>query len=265
MPIDNGLWNQCMARDTQNGYNQNLRLLACLSGQEHGSGELLTYTQQVAFFLQGKLEWQVSERNSLAEVINCVPQRHDLLLLNEPKWHALTRPFPQTAASPSRIKPSVLIVRESRWPLRRLLLIMRGEATDEATIKWGLILSKHSNCTVTLLVVRPPTLAPKDQFGLLKANTISGRHLRAALRRLAARQINGVLKVSHGLPEEIVRQEVAGAAYDLIVLGSEPECRLFYWRLDSLLNPLLQWTKQSILIAKPVISETVQKNHLVNL
>lgn len=255
-----------MARDTQNGHKQNLRLFACLSEQENGSGALHTYTQQVAGYLQGKLEWQTDELNSLAEIIECVPQRYDLLLLNEASWHALTRPFLQTAVSPAHIKPSILLIRESYWPPRRLLLILRGEATDKATIDWGLKLTKHNNCTITLLVVRPPTVAQKDQFGLLKANTISGRHLRAALHQLTTRQINGVLKVSHGSPEQIVRQEVASAAYDLIVLGSEPECRLFFWRLDSLLNPLLQWTQQSILIAKPVSSETIQqKNHLVNL
>ncbi len=255
-----------MSIDKDNGYKQGLQLLACLSEQANGSGEHFAYVQQVAHFLQGKLAWQTGELNSLAELTESVSSHYDLLLFNETGWHSLTRPFLQTAGSLSRVKSSILLIREPCWPLRRLLLILRGEATDKATIEWGLKLTKHNNCQVTLLVVRPPSEAQKDQFGLLKANTVSGRHIRAALHQLATRQINGVLKVSHCSPEYIVQQEVAGNAYDLIVLGSEPECRLFYWRLDSLLDPLLQWTRQSILIAKPHFSETIQqKKHLANL
>lgn len=255
-----------MARDKNNGHKQELQLLACLPEHENGSEALFAYAQQVALFLRGKLEWQTEKLNSLAEIIECAPHRYDLLLFNETSWHMLTRPFGETAVSPAHVKPSILLVREPRWPLRRLLLIMRGEATDKATIEWSLKLTRLNNCTVTLLVVRPPTAPQKEQFGLLKANTISGRHLRAALHQLALRQINGVLKVSHCSPEQIVRQEVVNTVYDLIILGSEPDSRLFCWRLDSLLDSLLQWTQQSILIAKPIPSETIQqKKHLLNL
>ncbi|MBK8902470.1 MAG: universal stress protein [Anaerolineaceae bacterium] len=255
-----------MSLDKDKDHKQGLQLLACLSQQANSSGELFAYVQQVAHFLQAKLAWQTGELNSLAEIAESSSPRYDLLLFNETGWHSLTRPYFQTAVSLPRVKPSILLIREPRWPLQRLLLILRGEATDKATIDWGLKLTKHNNCMVTLLVVRPPSEAQKDQFGLLKANTIAGRHLRTALHQFVTHQINGVLKVSHGSPEYIIQQEVAGTAYDLIVLGSEPECRLFYWRLDSLLEPLLQWTKQSILIAKPIYPETIQqKNHLVNL
>lgn len=254
-----------MGRDDHKGDKRPLQLLACLPPSEDVAEARLTYAQQVAGFLQGKLAWQTKEPSSLAELGKCAAQCYDLLLFNETSWQMLTRPFRETAVSPAQLTSSIWLIREPRWPVRRLLLVLRGEATDSATIAWGLKLTEQNNCTITLLVVCPADSTQEDQFGLLKANTTSGRYLHAALHQLATRQVHGVLKVSHGSPEHIVRQEVASFPYDLIILGSEPDSRLFCWRLDSLLDPLLQWTQQSILIAKPTLSETVQSTtHLVN-
>jgi hypothetical protein len=97
----------------------------------------------------------------------------------------------------------------------------------------------------------PPVTHGREQFisQALMADTIPGRHIRHALHQLAANQITGVLKLSHYGAERQVQDEVTSSDYDLIILGSEPPGRLFSWRLDSLLMPLLQWTRQPVLIA----------------
>lgn len=231
-----------------------LQLLACFPKPENEDDGLRHYSRQMAALLQGSLHWQSAENGLGAALSKDRSSQYDLLLLNEARWLSWLQRSDNTAVQANRFRqqnqPAILLVRQPCWPLRRLLLIIRGEATDKATIEWGVHLTRHTQASLTILVVKSPLLPDREQFvaNALKANTIPGQYIRSALHQLAVRQVDGVLKLSHRLPEQQVQLEVSQSHYDLIILGSEPRGRLFYWRLDSLLRPMLQWTQQSVLI-----------------
>jgi len=242
-----------MAKEQTTGDGPWLRLISCARTQQGAASSLQSYTEQLAALLRGRLYWQPVAGSQSPEVTKRDLRQYDLVIVNEAGWLSWTRPSGQMAApfANQEQQPSLLLVREPCWPLRRLLLLIRGQATDRATIEWGVYLAQRARCNVTLLVVKPPILDERDHFiaQALKANTVPGRHIRYALHQFATNQVTGVLKLSHTGAERQVQAEVTDSLYDLIILGNEPLGRLFSWRLDSLLTPLLQWTQQPLLIA----------------
>lgn len=142
-----------------------------------------------------------------------------------------------------------------RRPLRRILLLVRGEATDEATVEWGLRLGRISNSEVTLLVVLPGSLSDSGRHtcalsDLLAGHSLPGKYVRRVLRRLVDAGVNTTLKLNQGPPERQVRQEVTQEEYDLIIISAEPSGRLLEKRLEPLITALLMWTEQPLLIAR---------------
>jgi hypothetical protein len=242
-----------MATEQTIDNGRRLPLISCLHAPDSMAGCLQNYTKQLVALLQGHLHWQPVGNAESPGTTKPDLRQYDLVILNEAEWLSLRQPSSAafSATQGQHYQPSLLLVREPCWPLQRLLLIIRGEATDKTTIEWGVHLAQLARCTVTLLVVAPPITYGREQFisQALMADTIPGRHIRHALHQLAANQITGVLKLSHYGAERQVQDEVTSSDYDLIILGSEPPGRLFSWRLDSLLMPLLQWTRQPVLIA----------------
>jgi nucleotide-binding universal stress UspA family protein len=142
-----------------------------------------------------------------------------------------------------------------RRPLRRILLLVRGEATDEATVEWGLHLAQTNNSEVTLLVVLPAPLSDSGRHtcalsDLLAGHSLPGKYVRRVLRRLVDAGVNATLKLNQGSPERQVRQEVKQEVYDLIIISAEPSGRLLEKRLEPLITPLLMWTERPLLIAR---------------
>jgi hypothetical protein len=55
-----------------------------------------------------------------------------------------------------RSPASVLVVRRPRWPLRRVLLILRADVTDEAAIQWLGQLAGFVRVELFVLPIIPP-------------------------------------------------------------------------------------------------------------
>lgn len=151
--------------------------------------------------------------------------------------------------------PSLLIGRTGIWPIRRILLLMRGEATDGPTIEWGVRLAERSGSAVTILVVLPSMdegcdCRASDLADILAQHTTPGRYMRQVMKRMAARNIESILRVGQGLPAWQVRQEVARRSYDLVITSIEPAGRLLNRHLERLIEPLQQWTAAPILVAR---------------
>lgn len=151
--------------------------------------------------------------------------------------------------------PSLLVSRHASWPIRRMLLLMRGQATDRATVEWGVRLAQRAGSQVTLLVVLPPDVRRKEHYDsqladILARDTIPGRYVRQVLNRLVALDIEAVLRLRQGALAQQVRQEVARGDYDLVVTSAEPPGRLLNGHLESLIVPLLQWTPAPVLVAR---------------
>src|SRR5690606_21202306 len=127
--------------------------------------------------------------------------------------------------------PSLLISRQVTWPIRNILLLMRGQATDRATVEWGVRLAQRAGSQVTLLVVLPPQVKHKERYDsqladILVRDTIPGRYVRQVLNRVVSLDIEAVLRLRQGALPQQVRKEVARSDYDLVVTSAEPPGRL---------------------------------------
>jgi nucleotide-binding universal stress UspA family protein len=241
-----------------------LHALACVGGTSISSLAFQIYAWQIASLLQGRLSTIKTPYNpkALQRVIDgAVPEHYDLVLLDsdgsallEQEWFARALLHRAGGEGEEQI-PSLLIGREPVWPLQRILLLIRGEATDATTIEWGVRLAGASGCQVTVLVVLPEAAAEHGRYpmsDILTVGSLPGRNVRQALTHLLSRRIDTVLKLNQGPPEEQVRQELSRGRYDMVILTVEPQGRLLGGRLGSLVQPLMHWTLRPILLARPL-------------
>lgn len=141
--------------------------------------------------------------------------------------------------------PALWFVCRPRWPLRRLLLIVRGDPVDDAVLAWAARLARASGAAATALMVAPHIPAPRaapvhdDISSLLLPNTTTGHKMQQAAQRLAAMQLGAVLHLRQGAPELVIREELASAPYDLLIAGVALHSTQAPWRLRPLLHKLV--------------------------
>ncbi|RMF34565.1 MAG: universal stress protein [Chloroflexi bacterium] len=154
----------------------------------------------------------------------------------------------------------VLIVREPREALRRILIGISGHGFQEEEIRWGGEIARAFDGQVTLLHVLPPpplmyTGLPQVSESLsdfLESDTEEARALREGAALLTKMGLPVELQLAYGLPE----REVLRAAYeqdeDLVVVGSawavSPWQRLV---LPNVTEQVLLHTRRPVLVVRP--------------
>ena len=126
----------------------------------------------------------------------------------------------------------VLVAQEPRWPLERILLVIRGASADSLAVDWTLRLACPSGATVNVLAVVPPVpvmyhgLSRMEQTlrSLLRTDTALGHQMRQATRRLAASMVDCVLRLRKGALDLEICHEMGEGDYDLVVMATRP-CR----------------------------------------
>ena len=186
---------------------------------------------------------------------------HDLLVYGEPDQSLLKRWFagPPGCKAVKAIPISVLIVRQPCWPLRKILLVTRGQQLDDVAVDWIVRLAKPSKAAVTVLAVQPSISATDSQalsnYGVvswLNSDTPLGKQLNRIARQLVNWDIEGILHFRQGLPRWQIRSEVSSGNYDLIVIAVDSS-NVWLRRIPGeLVSPLLRWVNRPVLIAKPV-------------
>jgi nucleotide-binding universal stress UspA family protein len=175
--------------------------------------------------------------------------------------HLLSRPTAagEPALEQRSIPFALLNVRQPRWPLERVLLIICGENADDTAVDWALRLAQPSAAVVTALAVVPPVPAmcyglPRMEQGmaaLLATDTTLGRQMHHVARRLAQCQVEGTLRLRQGAPDQQIGREVAEGGHDLIVMATRP-CP---WWLRQLrgdpICSLLRRVDRPVLLAEP--------------
>lgn len=164
------------------------------------------------------------------------------------------------------VPPALLVVREPRWPLARILLILRGEEADAAAADWVLRLAPPRASAVNVLALVPPLAAlheqrrtassspARDRQGLpalLSAGTPPGHELEVVARRLGEQEIRGYLRMRQGPPEWQIRRELAIEDRDLVVMAQQP-AKAGQSASGDLAVALLRWSNGPTLIARPV-------------
>lgn len=229
--------------------------------------ELSTYTHLLRDLLDARISYfdsHVEADPTLEAVIEAVTRvGHDLVICGESCQPLIDRLlFGQADCRVTdQIPTSLLIVRGVRWPLKRILLVVRHECveTNEVALEWVRRLARPSDAVVTVLAIAPPVPAMYSHMGrmqqgltaLLNTDTVLGREMRQIARQLSDWEIDGTLRLRQGATGWQLRLEVAAGDYDLIVMGADRSNRWLRWLTGGQINPLLRWADRPVLIAKP--------------
>jgi nucleotide-binding universal stress UspA family protein len=230
--------------------------------------EIETYARYLSNLLHGQLGYYQTEiktnihLNDLAERVN---HEHNLVIFGEPNrsWLKQLLTDPAGCQAVKRLPTSVLVVRQPRWPLQRILLITQGLETDNIAVDWLLRLAQPSHAAVTVLALCPeiPPMyqqamadIPRGLSEWLITSTPLGQRLRRIVERLENWEIEENLRFRQGVSEQQIQSEVDEGDYDLIVTAADPSDWWLRRLLGEVVNPLLRWTHRSVLVAKPIIS-----------
>jgi nucleotide-binding universal stress UspA family protein len=231
------------------------------------TGELQLYARYLADLLGGQLSQcqagieSVPNFNDLAEQASF---GHDLVIFEESDQSLLERLLsgPTSCKVAEQAPSSVLIARSPRWPLKKVLLVTRGqEGVDDAAVDWTVRLAQPSKAIVNVLALVPATSAmcqramtfmPHGPGDWLATDTPLGRQLRQIAKQLENWEIQGELRFRQGLPNRQIKGEVNEEAYDLVVVAADPSDWWLRRLLGELVNPLLRWIDRPVLIARPI-------------
>ena len=158
-----------------------------------------------------------------------------------------------------RMPASVLIVtREKRWPIQKILLVVKSEDNDQAAVEWAILLAHLAKARVTILpqIPVPPLMFASLHHQLNPGNLLVstcplGKRLREIIDQLNRHDVQGTLRIRHEPIDQQVQSEILENQYDVIVVGANPQNLVQHWVIGETINPLLHWANVPILLAKP--------------
>jgi len=205
-------------------------------------------------------DWIGSAAADLPERLAALATSHELLVLGGPQPSFLERLLGRQPGCEAALQAPIptLIVRQPRWPLERILLVVRADGRDGTAVSWAARLAKASHAAVTLLAAVPtlPLMYGPQRHAragldvLLTATTDAGGQIRTLARHITDCGIDGTLRLRQGEPARQIRWEVAESNPDLIVLVADACTRLPHWLLDDLALSLLHWIDRPVLITR---------------
>lgn len=185
----------------------------------------------------------------------------ELVLMSDPPrtwFQRLVAPSPALSFV-DYSKASVLLVRNPRWPIRRLLLLLLGHKQDQALIDWGLRLSEISQAVIAVVALTPPVpemyaglkQAGQDWASLMRTDTALGNSMRIAFRSLQQAGAPAEFCVQPGVWNWAASAVQWSAACDLIAIAG-PSCGRFrQWLEGDPVRSLLKAARRPVLVAKP--------------
>ncbi len=140
--------------------------------------------------------------------------QHELLVMPVPGHKQLPTVLNQTA------KP-LFFVQGPHTTIQRILVVMRGFASDERALDWLTPFAWQAGTAVTLLPLTNGSGPGLGQY--LHRESPSGQHLDRCLRRLHAEGVTLQLKFRQGSPVQQVVAELTSSAspYDLLAIAAE--------------------------------------------
>lgn len=186
---------------------------------------------------------------------------YDLVIFGEPDQTLIQRLLSGAAElkAAEQMPSSVLIAHQPRQKLHHILLIIRGQETDNVAVDWAIRLAQPSQANVTVLAVVAHMPATCDhvtrmQQGIaqwLATDTTLGRQMRRIAQNLASWETRGTLRFRQGPAETQIQREVVEGDHDLIVIAADPSSWWSRRLLGELVTPLLRCTNRPVLVAKP--------------
>jgi nucleotide-binding universal stress UspA family protein len=154
---------------------------------------------------------------------------------------------------------AVMMVREPRDTLERILICTGGTELSEKVIKLGALLASAAQAKATLLYVTGAV--PSMYTGLnemeetveevLDSDTPLARHMRRGAEILNEHGIRGELEQRHGTVAEGILREAARGDFDLIVLGSsEASKSVRGWLMGNITQRVIDDANCPVLVVK---------------
>ncbi len=230
---------------------------------EDCAGKPLEYARRIGRIFNSQVDcWRPSEHGEKLDDLLLQAQADcDLLFLSEPvQRNFLGRLLNRSVYRKilDAVPASLWLIRQPRWPIDSILLIIRDEAGEETAEEWALRLALACDAAVTVLVISPadpimyreggPVQAPLEI--LLTADSPIGTQIRRVLRRLRDAGVEGDLQQRQGTPDEQIERELAAGDHDLVIIAAEKKSKLWRWWLGELVEPLLRWLDRPILIVR---------------
>ncbi len=227
-------------------------------------GQVMEYAQQIGQMLNSQVDcWRTAvDGDELDDLLAKAQIDCDLLFLSEPTQRhliaRLTQRAPHQKILDQHMPASLWLVRQPRWPIRSILLIVCGGEGEEASEEWAMRIAGVCDAQITALVISPAapgmyregTRVQTHLELLLTTNAPIGAQLRRILHRLQLAGMEGRLQQHWGTPDEQIEQEIAIGDHDLVVLTSEKGSKWWRWWMGELVEPLLRWIDRPVLIVR---------------
>ena len=226
----------------------------------NGAGGFARYFSNL---INGKLHTRKPDPQADASPVS----EFDLLVLDSPRISlreqiAMTfkpkarQPLPH----PDNQSTSVLYLRQPHWPIKSILLVIRGRLEDEIAIGWMLRVAHASQARVTILGIIPDLPALYSRYGfiptrfedLIEVDSISGYQLRSILKLMAKYGIEGHFHLVQSSPNQQILEVASAVTSDLIIIAAESRGKLMRKWLGELVQPLLKQAEWPVLVASPI-------------
>jgi len=154
---------------------------------------------------------------------------------------------------------SVLIAKQARPSLARILIATGGLDVARPVIKNGARLAGAVRASVTLLHVLSPVPSMYTGLGeveetlpkLLRSDTPVARHLRSGAEILNRHQVTAEVKLRHGVAVDEILKEAREGDYGLIIIGASGKTgRLRGWLLGNVTRQVVDDSSRSVLVVR---------------
>ncbi|MEN8172302.1 MAG: hypothetical protein ABFS03_05420 [Chloroflexota bacterium] len=239
------------------------RVLVWTPGQEHCEN-FISFCNQVATLLDAKLVNYSKNTYNHKTIDDYVTQSDQepckLLILCLPKQSLINKFLrnPPECQLIDRSKNSVLVARSPRWPIRKILLVLRHDGSDQPGIDCCLDIAKRTEAEVTILPLILPSRDLYQQAGpachhlsdLLSTSHNLGSKLRSALQIFVHEGIPSTLRLREEPPFYQIRSEAEDSDYDLIIVGAQMRNRVQLLTRHGIIPNILVWVDRPTLIAR---------------
>ena len=114
------------------------RILVYLPGPEAG-GTLRAYGEYLSNLLQGQTTYLMESSGEDFSNLRRAARGFDLVLCGEPEQSTLERVLFGSIGRrvASKAPTTILVAQQPRWPIRKILLVMRVEPSEELAVDWA--------------------------------------------------------------------------------------------------------------------------------
>jgi nucleotide-binding universal stress UspA family protein len=210
----------------------------------------------------GSIEIRIREGDPATEILAEIDEgSYGLVILGSNEAPGLRRHVlgSVTTRVVRRAPISVLVAKQARSTLERLLICSGGGETAKLVIEAGARLAQKVGARATLLHVVTPVATMYTGLGevdeslseLLHTDTPIARNLRAGAEVLARHHVPAEVKLRHGVVTDEIIRESRGGDYDLILMGAKKGLvRIKRLMLGVVTKEVVEKVTRSVLVVK---------------